>query len=224
MLELLKVVGMGLAMVLPLANPVTTVAVMLALSKGMSEQERKRQSRLCAFYVFLIMTVAYYTGQQVMGIFGISLSGLRIAGGMIVAFIGFRMLFPDDRHDDAPDVEQRVDQRSGKAKRDIAFIPLAMPSTAGPGTIALLISTAAMMKDEQPYTPWVMQLAPVLVFFLSALVVLICLRSASTIMRWLGQSGVEAFSRLMGFLLVCMGVQFVINGVLDIIQDYPLVN
>jgi len=50
------------------------------------------------------------------------------------------------------------------------------------------------------------------------------MRSASTIIRLLGQSGVEAFSRLMGFLLTCMGVQFVINGVLDIIEDYPLVS
>ncbi len=223
MLELIEVVGMGLAMVLPLANPLTTVAVMLALSKGMSEQERNRQSLLCAFYVFAIMTVAYYTGQQVMGVFGITVSGLRIAGGMIVAFIGFRMLFPDDRPEDAPEVEHRIQEQAGKARRDIAFIPLAMPSTAGPGTIALLISTAAMMEAEKPFAPWVMQLAPVLVFLLSAVIVLLCLRSAGAIMRWVGQSGIEAFSRLMGFLLVCMGVQFVINGVLDIIQDYPLV-
>jgi multiple antibiotic resistance protein len=223
MLELIEVVGMGLVMVLPLANPLTTVAVMLALSKGMSEQERKRQSLLCACYVFAIMTIAYYTGQQVMSVFGITLSGLRIAGGLIVAFIGFRMLFPGDHAEDVSDADP-VEERSGKATRDIAFIPLAMPSTAGPGTIALLISTAAMMKDEQPFAPWVMQLAPLLVFFLSSLIVLVCLRSAGTIMRWIGQNGVEAFSRLMGFLLVCMGAQFVINGVLDIIKDYPQVS
>jgi len=221
-LELIKVVGMGLAMVLPLANPISTVAVMLGLSKGMSEQERRRQSRLCAYYVFAIMTVAYYTGQQVMSVFGITLSGLRIAGGMIVAFIGFRMLFPGDHPEDDPEVEQRLDEQAGKARRDIAFIPLAMPTTAGPGTIALLISTAAMMEDEKPFAPWVMQLGPVLVFFLSSVIVWLCLRSANTIMRWLGHSGVEALSRLMGFLLVCMGVQFAINGVLDIIEGYPL--
>jgi multiple antibiotic resistance protein len=224
MLELIEVVGMGLVMVLPLANPLTTVAVMLALSKGMSEQERKRQSLLCAIYVFAIMTIAYYTGQQVMSVFGITLSGLRIAGGMIVAFIGFRMLFPGDHPEDVSEADHPIEERSGTATRDIAFIPLAMPSTAGPGTIALLISTAAMMKDEKPFAPWVMQLAPLLVFFLSSLIVLLCLRSASTIMRWIGQNGVEAFSRLMGFLLVCMGAQFVINGVLDIIRDYPLVS
>ena len=222
MWELMRVVSFGLAMVLPLANPVSTVAVMLALSKGMSEQERKRQALLCSIYVFVIMAIAFYAGQAVMGVFGITISGLRIAGGLIVGFIGFRMLFPDER--DEPEVEHSSAELQLRHKRDIAFIPLAMPTTAGPGTIALLIGTAATMSDERPFTPWVMQVAPVVVFFLVSVILLLCLRSANAIIRLLGHSGVEALSRLMGFLLACMGVQFVINGVLDIIQDYPLVN
>ena len=222
MWELIRVVGFGLAMVLPLANPVSTVAVMLALSKGMSDRERKRQALMCSVYVFVIMAIAFYAGQAVMGVFGITISGLRIAGGLIVGFIGFRMLFPDER--EAPEVEHRSEELQLHQKRDIAFIPLAMPTTAGPGTIALLIGTAATMADERPFTPWVMQVAPVIVFLLVSVILLLCLRSANAIIRLLGHSGVEALSRLMGFLLACMGVQFVINGVLDIIRDYPLVN
>jgi len=222
MWELMRAVGTGLAMLLPLTNPVSTVAVMLGLSRGMSDRERKRQATLCSIYVFVIMAIAFYAGQVVMGVFGITISGLRIAGGLIVGYIGFRMLFPDER--DAPEVEHRNEELQLHQKRDIAFIPLAMPTTAGPGTIALLIGTAATMSDERPFSPWVMQVAPVMVFVLVSVILLLCLRSASTIIRLLGQSGVEALSRLMGFLLACMGVQFVINGVLDIIQDYPLVN
>ena len=224
MVELLKAVGMGLAMLLPLANPLTTVALLLALSNGMSAQERNRQALLTSCYVFAIMAVAFYAGQRLMGVFGISISGLRIAGGLIVAFIGFRMLFPSDRPADAPEVESRSEELRQHRKHDIAFIPLAMPSTAGPGTIALIISTAAVMRDEAPFTPWVMTVAPLLTFFLASVILLLCLRSAGAIIRLIGQSGVDAFARLMGFLLVCLGVQFVINGVLDIIQDYPLVN
>jgi len=224
MLELFKAVGMGLAMLLPLANPLTTVALLLALSKGMSAKERNRQALLASCYVFAIMAVAFYAGQMVMSVFGISISGLRIAGGMIVAYIGFRMLFPQDNAQNAPEVESRTEELRQHSKRDIAFIPLAMPSTAGPGTIALIISTAAVMHDEVSFAPWVMWTAPVLTFFLASLILLLCLRSAGTIIRLLGQSGVEAFSRLMGFLLVCLGVQFVINGILDIIEDYPLVS
>jgi multiple antibiotic resistance protein len=218
-LELLKAVGIGLAMLLPIANPLTTVAVLLGLSRGMGEAERNRQVFRTACYSLAIMLVAFYAGQMVMNTFGISIPGLRIAGGMIVAFIGFRMLFPDHRLDETPEVERRTEELQQHRTQDIAFIPLAMPSTAGPGTIALIISTAAAMKEEAPFTPWVMMVAPPLTFFLACAILLLCLRSAGAIIRVLGNSGVEAISRLMGFLLVCMGVQFAINGVLEIVEQ-----
>ena len=219
MLELLKAVGTGLAMLLPLANPLTTVALLLGLSRGMDAAERNRQAFRASCYVFAIMMVAFYAGQLVMGTFGISITGLRVAGGLIVAFIGFRMLFPQQRLEETPEVERRSEELSQHTKEDIAFIPLAMPSTAGPGTIALIISTAAAMEDARPFAPWVMWLAPALTFFLASLILLLCLRSAGTIIRVLGHSGVEAFSRLMGFLLVCLGVQFVINGAYEVAED-----
>jgi multiple antibiotic resistance protein len=222
MLELLKAVAMGLAMLLPIANPLTTVALLLGLSTGMTAQERNRQALLACGYVFAIMCVSYYAGQAVMEVFGITIPALRIAGGMIVAFIGFRMLFPRDKPENAPEVESRTEELRQHSKSDIAFIPLAMPSTAGPGTIALIISTAAAMKDEMPFAPWIMWGAPLLTFSLFCVILLLCLRSAGAIIRVIGQSGVDAFARLMGFLLVCLGVQFLINGVLDIIEDFPL--
>ena len=90
MLELIQTIGLGLVLILPLANPLTTVAVFLAMSGNMSQGERNRQIFQASIYVFIIMTVAYYAGQVVMNTFGISIPGLRIAGGLIVAFIGFR--------------------------------------------------------------------------------------------------------------------------------------
>ena len=219
MLELFAAVGIGLAMILPLANPLTTVALLMGLSRGMSETERNRQALKASIYSFAIMMVAFYVGQMVMNLFGVSITGLRIAGGLIVAFIGFRMLFPEQKLDETPEVERRSEELRQHRTDDIAFIPLAMPSTAGPGTIALIISTAAAVQDERPYAEWVMHATPPLVFFLASLILLLCLRSAGTIMRKLGNSGVEAFSRLMGFLLVCIGVQFVVNGIYEIAEE-----
>jgi len=219
MLDLLKAVAIGLAAILPLANPLTTVALMMGLSRGMDEAERNPQALRASIYVFVIMAVAYYVGQLVMSVFGISITGLRIAGGLIVSFIGFRMLFPEQRLDETPEVERRSEELRQHRTEDIAFIPLAMPSTAGPGTIALIISLAAAVRDERPYAEWVMLVAPPLVFALASLILLLCLRSATRIMRVLGNSGVEAFSRLMGFLLVCIGVQFVVNGIYEIATE-----
>jgi len=203
-------------MLLPLANPLTTVALLMGLSRGMTEAERDHQALKTSVYVFIIMVAAYYTGQVVMDVFGVSITGLRIAGGLIVAFIGFRMLFPQQKLDETPEVELRGEELRQRRTENIAFIPLAMPSTAGPGTIALIISTAAAVRKEAPYADWVMLAAPPLIFFLASAILLLCLRSSGTIMRKMGNSGVEAFSRLMGFLLVCIGVQFVINGVYEV--------
>ncbi len=216
MLELFAAVGIGLAMILPLANPLTTVALLMGLSRGMSETERNRQALKASIYSFAIMMVAFYVGQLVMNLFGVSITGLRIAGGLIVAFIGFRMLFPEQKLDETPEVELRGEELRQRSKQDIAFIPLAMPTTAGPGTIAMIISVAAALRSSDLYAGWVVLVAPPLTFFLACAILLLCLRSSGFIMRKLGNSGVEAFSRLMGFLLVCIGVQFVINGVYEV--------
>ncbi|AJJ11774.1 marC integral membrane family protein [Yersinia rohdei] len=218
-LELFKAIGLGLVLLLPLANPLTTVALLLGLSGNMTKEERNQQSKMASIYVFFIMTIAYYAGQVVMNTFGISIPGLRIAGGLIVAFIGFRMLFPQQSAEDTELEEKSLDLKKRKSI-NIAFVPLAMPSTAGPGTIAMIISSAATVKDTTLFSPWVVTVAPILIFLSVSLILWGSLLSSGAIMRWVGKSGIEAISRLMGFLLVCMGVQFIINGILDIISNY----
>lgn len=219
--ELFRAIGLGLLVLLPLANPLTTVALFLALGKNMSQEERKRQSMMASVYVFIIMMVAYYAGTVVMNTFGISIPGLRIAGGLIVAFIGFRMLFPRQKEDTSDAEHPGTDGLHHRPEPNIAFVPLAMPSTAGPGTIAMIISSVSTVKDSVLFSPWVIAVAPVLIFLCVSLILWGCLLSSGTIMRMIGESGIEAVCRVMGFLLVCMGVQFIINGTLEIISNYP---
>lgn len=164
--------------------------------------------------------VAYYAGQLVMDTFGISIPGLRIAGGLIVAFIGFRMLFPQQKAIDSPEAKSKSEELEDEPSANIAFVPLAMPSTAGPGTIAMIISSASTVRQSSTFADWVLMVAPPLIFFLVAVILWGSLRSSGAIMRLVGKGGIEAISRLMGFLLVCMGVQFIINGILEIIKTY----
>ncbi|PLK58977.1 stress protection protein MarC [Candidatus Palibaumannia cicadellinicola] len=211
MLELFKAIGLGLMALLPLANPLTTLALFLSLSKNMTTEERNQQSLLTSFYVFVIMIVVFYAGTLVMKTFGISLQGLRIAGGLIVSFIGFRMLFPEQTNE----IESQT--RDKLTKVNIAFVPLAMPSTTGPGTIAMIISWVSTIKEGIYFSPWVTNMAPILVFLTVSLIVWGVLRSSGAIMRFIGANGIKAISQLMGFLLVCMGVQFIINGMLEVL-------
>ena len=220
MIQLLEVIGLGLVTLLPLANPLTTVALFIGLAGDFTKAERLRQSRLTAIYVFIILMVAYYGGQAVMSLFGISIPGLRIGGGLIVVSIGFSMLFPKGSIDDTVEVDEKSAELKRRVTKDIAFVPLAMPTTAGPGTIAMVVTLAASARTSEQYEPWVYIVAPVLVFLVIGVIVWLCLRSSDYIMQLFGRSGIEAISRLMGFLLVCMGVQFAINGIIEIIRDF----
>jgi multiple antibiotic resistance protein len=222
MSELLRAIGLGLLVLLPLANPLTTVALFLALGKNMSREERRRQSLMASVYTFLIMMTAYYAGTLVMNTFGISIPGLRIAGGLIVAFIGFRMLFPEQKTEAAEEEDQMNAINHHRKTPNIAFVPLAMPSTAGPGTIAMIISSVSTVKESVYFSPWVVAVAPVLIFLSVSAILWGSLLSSGTIMRMIGESGIESVCRIMGFLLVCMGVQFVINGTLEIISNYNI--
>lgn len=216
-MELFRAIGLGLVVLLPLANPLTTVALFLGLAGNMNKQQRDRISLMTAVNVFVIMMVAYYAGQVVMNTFGISIPGLRVAGGLIVAFIGFRMLFPAPK----PQHAGALDEQNDLTDTNIAFVPLAMPSTAGPGTIAMIISSASTVRQSDDFPAWVLDAAPPLIFLIIGLILWISLRSSGSIMRIVGKGGIDAISRLMGFLLVCMGVQFIINGILEIVKNYP---
>ena len=219
MIRAIELIGLGLVTLLPLANPLTTVALFIGLSGDMTRAERRRQSLLTGVYVFMILVVAYYGGQAVMWIFGISMPGLRIGGGLIVSSIGFSMLFPKAPLDETVEVGEKSVELKRRASKDIAFVPLAMPTTAGPGTIAMVVTIAASAASATGVEPWMLVVVPITVSVLIGVLVWLCLRSADLIMRILGRSGIEAISRLMGFLLVCMGVQFVINGTLEIVRS-----
>lgn len=207
--EVLQAVSLGLVLILPLANPLTTVVLFISLSGGFSDRERNLLALKTSFYVLCIMIVAFYAGQAVMDSFGISLPGLRMAGGMIVSYIGFRMLFPVTQLKTLPDDDN--------SQNDFAFVPLAMPSTAGPGTIAMIISSVSTIKaNTLGFSPLTLMVAPPITFLTVSIIIWICLRGSGGVIRILGKSGIDAISRLMGFLLICMGTQFIINGVMDL--------
>ncbi|WP_430390269.1 MarC family NAAT transporter [Dyella sp. 20L07] len=214
-------VAFGLLGLLPIANPVTSATVLLALTGRYPEAERNRQINRATIYVVIVLLICFYAGNAVIGGFGISIPGLRVAGGLIVAYIGFGMLFPPARAaEDEVQAEMAAHESTAKLQ-DIAFIPLTMPCTTGPGTIAFIISAASGIPGGR-LTPMV-HLVAIATTLLFAVVFWLCLRGATKIMHFLGETGIDALSRLMGFLLVCIGVQFVINGVHDLLQAWGFI-
>ncbi|MCB5362727.1 MarC family NAAT transporter [Pusillimonas sp. CC-YST705] len=218
--QLVHIISLGVAMLLPLANPLTSMTMLLSLGENIPRPELHRQVRQGAFYVALIMLVTYFLGTWLIHALGISLPGIGIAGGMIVAFIGFNMLFPSSTAaNNPPTTSDAPPPSSSQRVPSIAFVPLALPGTAGPGTIAMIISASPKVSSLNPHpADWVLIVAPIIIAALFGALFYVCLRSAGRLVRFLGHDGIDAISRIMGFLLVCMGVQLVINGVLEIVQ------
>lgn len=204
-----QVVFIALLALLPMVNPPTTATLLLGLSKGMSREHIRRQINLAAIYLFSTLCVSFFIGSSILDLFGISIPGLRLAGGLIIAFIGFRMLFP------APSQAAGVD-----INQSIAFVPLTMPSMCGPGTMALVISGAAQIAElPADYNRFVIYSGMVTAFALMSLLSWGVLKLADPVCKILGATGIDAMTRIMGFLLVCMGMQFCINGIKEVAQD-----
>ncbi|PUA41284.1 stress protection protein MarC [Pseudomonas protegens] len=222
MSEYFQHVLIGLFAVLPVANPLTSIPLLISLGGDLPPAERNRQIFKASLYVALIMLVSFYGGNLMMQVFGISIPGLRIAGGLIVTHIGFAMLFPTNVPNETS-MQHNLLSDEGKITsgfRDLSFVPLALPCTAGPGTIALIVSSASTLKSTYGIIPLSIHLAVITVTFLTALIVWVALRSSGSIMKFLGESGIDAISRVVGFLLVGMGVQFAINGGVELMSTF----
>ena len=160
-----------------------------------------------------ILVVFLVLGTFIMKFFGLSLPGLRIAGGLIIAFSGFKMLFPQAV------VADDAARREAESKADISFTPLAMPSLSGPGAIATVITMSSTIRGAgtSGYLETFEHAAVVVGIFISALICYLVLHGATALSRVLGVNGVDAVSHIMGFLLICIGVQFGINGITELV-------
>jgi multiple antibiotic resistance protein len=194
---------------LPMINPFSTAPLFVSLTAGADSKKRTQQALLGCIYAFAILVVFLLLGTAIVDFFGISVPGIRTAGGLIISTIGFRMLFP------APPPSTDAAAASGPQELDIAFTPIAMPSLAGPGSISVVMSAAAQIRSLYPgdwqlvYVGVVVGMAATLVF------TFVVLQLSSFMVRFMGRAGIDAMTRIFGFLLICIGMQFLLSGVAD---------
>lgn len=193
---------------LPIINPFSTSALFLSLTANNTVAERNRQALAGCIYAFSILAVFLLAGQAIIAFFGISIPGIRIAGGLIVLSVGYHMIFPKD-----PELPPEQ-EREAIRRKDIAFTPLAMPSLSGPGSIALVLSYGSEVPADRVFTGYAVILAGILA---TVAICYVVLRMASQLMRLLGANGVLALTKIMGFILVAIAVQFIVSGVSEFV-------
>lgn len=153
--------------------------------------------------MLLILVIFLVAGNYIMSFFGISLSGIRIAGGLIILRAAYAMLNPSDS-------ERKISEEAeeaAKLKEDVSFSPMAMPMLSGPGSIAVVIGLASQAAGFVDLA--IMTVAIIMVALISYGV----LRVAPFSAQYIGPTGMGAMTRMMGFIAMAIGVQFILNGI-----------
>jgi multiple antibiotic resistance protein len=190
---------------LPIINPLSAGPTFLAITEGDSDARRREQARKGCLYMVAILVSFLIGGSFIMNFFGISIPGLRIAGGILLTGIGMDMLRAT-AVGGKTDAEERA---AAVRKPDISFSPLAMPMLSGPGSIAVTLGFTSLADDWLDYAAIIAGIVSV------ALITYIVLRLSTRLVQFIGPVGVNAMTKIMGFLIMSIGVQFVVNGVLD---------
>ncbi len=201
----------SIAALLPIINPFSTAPLFLGITDGYTDEERARQARKGVIYMVAILGSFLVGGSFIMNFFGLSLPGLRIAGGILVAGVGMRMLYPRDDHE-----QTKAEAAEAKKKRDVSFTPLAMPSLSGPGAISVTIGLTSLASS------WLDYVSIFIAILVVAGITYFILRVSARLVRYLGVNGLHAMTKIMGFLILCVGVQFIVRGIHGVASDPDL--
>lgn len=204
-----ETIALTIGALLPIMNPFSTAPLFVSLTVGASASARNREALLACLYAFAILAVFLLVGAAIIDFFGISVPGLRVAGGLIIAIIGFRMLFPH------PAAAKESSGEPQERELEIAFTPLAMPSLAGPGSISVVLTAAAQIRSIRPNDFGLIYVAVIIGMALTLVFSYFVLRAAALMVRFLGKSGIDAMTRIFGFLLIAIGMQFLLTGISD---------
>jgi multiple antibiotic resistance protein len=194
----------GLVGLMSISNPLSKIPLFVSLTGDMPGRERAAVARKACLYGFALLLFTLFFGVFILQAFGISFGALRIAGGLTVALLGYRMLFGYGY----------VGLTAKGGERNIAVFPLALPAICGPGAIAVVIGIATEIAElKTAALKAVAYGATATSMLLTCVAIWLTFRSARFISRVMGPDAMEAITRIMGFLLVCIGVQFVASGV-----------
>ena len=198
---------------LSIINPLGGAFIFLGAVEHLSEPTRRYLARWVAIYSFIILNVSLYVGGYVLEFFGISLPVLRVAGGIVIALSAWGMLSAKDT-----DPKQDVAPLDEEDANRMAFYPLTMPITTGPGTISVAVSLGTNRPD---------QIRDFLFFFLSAtlatgliaLLIYWLYKYSDRVARVVGRTGTTIIVRLSAFLLFCIGIQVVWLGAQELLRS-----
>ncbi|QQX82335.1 YchE family NAAT transporter [Shewanella sp. KX20019] len=184
-------------------NPVGLLPVFVGLTSHQTESERNQTGKIANFAVVIILLVTIFAGQHILNLFSISLSAFRIAGGSLICIIAMSML-----QGKLGEVKRNKEEdREASGMESVAVVPLALPLMAGPGAISSVIVSAA---EHNSFENLIGMSITVILFGLLSFMLF---RMAPVIFKVLGNTGINVITRLMGLLMLSIGIEVIAAGV-----------
>ncbi|APV51906.1 hypothetical protein BWI17_20855 [Betaproteobacteria bacterium GR16-43] len=209
----------AIAALIPITNPPGNAPIFLQFTEGLDEAERMSLAKRVAFNCFLLLLVSAFAGSYILQFFDISLPVVRVAGGLLVASMAWRLLTAE------ADDEAREDLPAGPVMRPAnigvrAFYPLAFPVTVGPGSISVAIALGASVQSSSRGSFIATTVGFVVGIAIVAVLIGLAFRYAARFVRLLGPNGTMVFLRLSAFILLCIGVQIGWDGVSELLAPW----
>ncbi len=198
-----------------IANPISATPIFIALTQGDRPHVKRKvalHAVLTAIFVVVLFSLA---GKLIFELFGITMSALRVAGGILVSLVGYQML---QGHSSTVQVPKEVEDDEGaadviEAQLSVAISPLGMPIIAGPGTIATAVGFAA--NPGFLYT-----LVSIAAFMVIGALTYLMFIQAPRIVRFLGATNLTVVTRLMGLIVATIGVGMMMTGITDTVREF----
>jgi multiple antibiotic resistance protein len=206
---------LGFPALFSIVNPIAASLMFYNVTQGRTHAERTQLARQIGLYSLLVLLGSLWLGSYILTFFGVSIGALRVAGGLVVAVRAWALLM-------APEAQQSRkvnDAAPAEGKEDVAFFPLTMPFTTGPGSISVAIALSSERPSDAdgvlPFFVGVTLAAAAIAFLVFSLYA-----AADRVLQFLGEGGARILSRLAAFLLLCIGVQILITGAQSIVEPW----
>jgi multiple antibiotic resistance protein len=196
---------------LPIVNPFGMAPIFAEMTLGYPEQVRRTVAMRVAVNGVALLVASLFIGSYILQFFGISLAAVQIGGGLLVTLSGWKILnktsdFRDKQIDSPPSSQEIYSQ---------AFYPLTMPLTVGPGSIAVALTLGSNLHTETHLQLITSALTAVIGVVLIGVTIFLCYWFSEALQRMLGPTGTSILIRLSAFIVVCIGIQIVFNGLED---------
>jgi multiple antibiotic resistance protein len=197
---------------LAVINPFEVLPVFLKLLQNEDADRHRQVARRCCLYAMLLLFFFLVFGTFIMRVFDVSLSMVRVVGGIVLMRIGFQLFSGTSSGG------SMIASGEEAKKGDIAFVPLAMPLMCGPGAIATTLGMISLVKHSDFEFMSFLAIAGAIVA--TMVVTYLCLAYADKVVGRIGPGGIDAATRIVGFFVSAMGVGLVFHGVAEALREY----